>query len=369
MSSRSGPRTGSPRSPALPPTAPRRGGHPRPLRDAGLDGAAGGLPVDAGDRHGRSGQQSPADPRANRKAGCHGIPDERAPDGAEHPGMRHQRRARGLPQLAQSGPRGGSRPGMECGPPDPARMESAHACYADIPVRRGRVDPAAVDHRHQPGCLVAGPHADSTDPRSEFDRSESLFLIVQDAFLTETAQFADVVLPAALWGEKTGCFTNADRTVHLSRKAVDPPGEARSDLDILLDYARRMDFRDKDGAPLVKWTDPEGAFDGWRACSRGRPCDYSGLTYAKLSQGSGIQWPCNEQYPGGGSGCMATACSRRAPTSANCTGTTLPPGRRPHGDRAPERGARRRVVLRGGRPRGPGRRGSWSSASSRPPAS
>jgi anaerobic selenocysteine-containing dehydrogenase len=157
---------------------------------------------------------------------------------------------------------------------------------------------------------------------------ESLFLIVQDAFLTETAQFADVVLPAALWGEKTGCFTNADRTVHLSRKAVDPPGEARSDLDILLDYARRMDFRDKDGAPLVKWTDPEGAFDGWRACSRGRPCDYSGLTYAKLSQGSGIQWPCNEQYPGGGSGCMATACSRRAPTSANCTGTTLPPGRR-----------------------------------------
>jgi ferredoxin-nitrate reductase len=128
---------------------------------------------------------------------------------------------------------------------------------------------------------------------------ESLFLVVQDAFLTETAQFADVVLPTALWGEKTGCFTNADRTVHLSRKAVDPPGEARSDLDILLDYARRMDFRDKDGAPLVKWTDAEGAFDGWRACSRGRPCDYSGLSYAKLSQGSGIQWPCNEQYPEG----------------------------------------------------------------------
>ena len=70
-----------------------------------------------------------------------------------------------------------------------------------------------------------------------------LFLVVvQDLFLTETAQLADVVLPAAGWGEKTGTFTNANRTVHLSDKAVEPPGEARSDLDIFLDYARRMGF-------------------------------------------------------------------------------------------------------------------------------
>ena len=69
-----------------------------------------------------------------------------------------------------------------------------------------------------------------------------LFLVVQDLYLTETAQYADVVLPAAGWGEKTGTFTNVNRTVHLSEKAVDPPGEARSDLDIFLDYARRMDF-------------------------------------------------------------------------------------------------------------------------------
>ncbi|MBO0770154.1 MAG: molybdopterin-dependent oxidoreductase, partial [Actinobacteria bacterium] len=88
---------------------------------------------------------------------------------------------------------------------------------------------------------------------------ERLFLVVTDAFLTETAQLADVVLPSALWGEKTGCYTNADRTVHLSEQAVDPPGEARSDFDILLDYARRMDLRDKDGRPLVKWSTPEQA--------------------------------------------------------------------------------------------------------------
>ncbi|PJJ60860.1 molybdopterin oxidoreductase family protein [Hymenobacter chitinivorans] len=130
-------------------------------------------------------------------------------------------------------------------------------------------------------------------------RQKDLLVVVQDAFLTETAQLADVVLPAALWGEKTGTFTNTDRTVHLSYKAIDPPGEARADLDIFLDYARRMDFRDKDGQPLIKWSTPEEAFEAWKACSKGRPCDYSGLSYAKLTGGSGIQWPCNEQYPDG----------------------------------------------------------------------
>jgi anaerobic selenocysteine-containing dehydrogenase len=128
---------------------------------------------------------------------------------------------------------------------------------------------------------------------------DDLFVVVQDAFMTETAQLADVVLPAAIWGEKTGCFTNADRTVHISHKAVEPPGEARSDFDIFVDYARRMDFRDRDGAPLIKWTQPEEAFDAFKEITRGRPCDYSGLSYAKLSEGSGIQWPCNDKYPNG----------------------------------------------------------------------
>jgi ferredoxin-nitrate reductase len=128
---------------------------------------------------------------------------------------------------------------------------------------------------------------------------EDLFVVVSDAFLTETAAMADVVLPAALWGEKTGCTTNADRTVHLSQQAIRPPGDARSDLDILLDYAQRMDFRDKDGQPLIPWTDSEGAFEGWKACSAGRPCDYSGMSYAMLRDSGGVQWPCNSAYPTG----------------------------------------------------------------------
>ncbi|MEV4756882.1 nitrate reductase [Micromonospora sp. NPDC049559] len=126
-----------------------------------------------------------------------------------------------------------------------------------------------------------------------------LFVVVQDLFLTETARLADVVLPAATWGEKLGTFTNADRTVHLCEPAVAPPGEARPDLDIFLDYARRMDFRDRDGAPLITWTDPESAFEAWKRCSAGRPCDYTGITYDRLRGGSGIQWPCTEETPDG----------------------------------------------------------------------
>jgi ferredoxin-nitrate reductase len=126
---------------------------------------------------------------------------------------------------------------------------------------------------------------------------EDLFVVVQDIFLTETAQYADVVLPAATWGEKTGTFTNADRTVHLSEKAVEPPGEAKSDLDIFLDYARRMDFKDKEGQPLITWDDPKSAFEAWKACSRDRPCDYTGITYDKLMGSSGVQWPCNDEHP------------------------------------------------------------------------
>src|SRR3954451_24277334 len=60
-----------------------------------------------------------------------------------------------------------------------------------------------------------------------------------------------------------------------------------------------MDLRDKDDAPLIKWSDPEDAFKAWKVCSKGRPCDYSGMSYAKLTGGSGIQWPCNEEHPDG----------------------------------------------------------------------
>jgi len=126
-----------------------------------------------------------------------------------------------------------------------------------------------------------------------------LFLVVQDIYLTETARLADVVLPAAGWGEKQGTFTNVNRVVHLADQAVEPPGEARSDLDIFLDYARRMDFRRDDGRPLLEWTGPEDGFRAWQECTRGRLCDYTGMSYERLRGGSGIPWPCNDEHPDG----------------------------------------------------------------------
>jgi ferredoxin-nitrate reductase len=128
---------------------------------------------------------------------------------------------------------------------------------------------------------------------------ERLFVVVSDAFLSETAHLADVVLPAALWGEKTGTYTNHDRTVHLSEQAVDPPGEARPDLEIFLEYASRLGLTDRAGEPLVKWRTPEECFDAFKEATRGRPCDYSGLSYDKLRSGSGAQWPCNDRHPDG----------------------------------------------------------------------
>ncbi|RII17925.1 Nitrate reductase [Streptomyces sp. YIM 130001] len=130
--------------------------------------------------------------------------------------------------------------------------------------------------------------------------SDTCFTVVSDAYPTETTALADVVLPAALWGEKTGTYTNTDRTVHLSEQAVAPPGEARSDLDIWLEYARRMGFTNRDGDDLIPWTDPEGAYEGWQACSRGRPCDYSDISYRRLRDApGGIQWPCTDAAPDG----------------------------------------------------------------------
>jgi anaerobic selenocysteine-containing dehydrogenase len=155
---------------------------------------------------------------------------------------------------------------------------------------------------------------------------DSLFVVVQDIFLTETALLADVVLPAATWGEKIGTFTNADRTVHLSEKAVDPPGETRADLDIFLDFAARLDLKDKDGGPLVHWTDPESAFEAWKRCSAGRPCDYSGITYAKLRGPSGIQWPCTEEHPDGTERLYADGPSWARPDDCESYGRDLVTG-------------------------------------------
>ena len=85
-----------------------------------------------------------------------------------------------------------------------------------------------------------------------------------------------------------------------------------------------MDFRDKDGEPLVKWNDAGGGLRGVEAsAARGRPCDYTGLSYDKLRGGSGIQWPCTDERPDGTERLYADgAVLRRTRTTARPTATT-----------------------------------------------
>lgn len=125
------------------------------------------------------------------------------------------------------------------------------------------------------------------------------FVVVQDPFLTETTAVADVVLPAALWGEKEGTMENADRTINLVRKAVEPPEGVKSDFEIFLDFAKRMDLKDKDGQPLIGFATPEECFEEFKRVSKGRPCDMTGITYERLEKENGLRWPVpDENSPG-----------------------------------------------------------------------
>ena len=129
---------------------------------------------------------------------------------------------------------------------------------------------------------------------------EQMFVVVQDPFMdAESVDIADLYLPAAMWGEKTGCVTNADRSVNLLLKAIEPPGQARSDFDIFIDVAERLELKDKDGGALVAFTAPGDAFNEWRKVSKGRPCDYSGMTYELILQNGAVRWPCNDAHPHG----------------------------------------------------------------------
>jgi formate dehydrogenase major subunit len=115
------------------------------------------------------------------------------------------------------------------------------------------------------------------------------FMVVQDIFLTATAELADVVLPAAAsWAESEGTVTNSERRVQRVRKALEPPGEARDDLWIIEDIASRM------GADWG-WRTAE---DAWNELRKLSPV-HAGMSYKRLEELGGLQWPCyDETHPG-----------------------------------------------------------------------
>ena len=145
----------------------------------------------------------------------------------------------------------------------------------------------------------------ATNPLVSFPDQEKLrktlakldLLVVQDAFMSDTAQIADVVFAAATWGEKEGTYTNSERRVNRANKAVEPEGSAKSDFDIFVEFSDY--FQGVKALLYPEWTRPIDAFDEWKEVSRGQLCDYSGITYELLEQEGGIQWPCNEQFPKG----------------------------------------------------------------------
>jgi nitrate reductase (cytochrome) len=124
---------------------------------------------------------------------------------------------------------------------------------------------------------------------------ERTFVVVADAFHpTETTKYADVVLPAAMWVEKSGVFSQSERRYHYVPNLAEPPGEARSDFDILIDLADRLGHSD-----LFPNRTQEDIWNEWRKISGTSYYNFEGITYERLKNQPGILWPCpDEDHPG-----------------------------------------------------------------------
>jgi formate dehydrogenase major subunit len=135
-------------------------------------------------------------------------------------------------------------------------------------------------------CIGENPAQSEADCEHTVARLGMLdHLVVQDIFLTRTAELADVVLPAsAAWCESDGTATNSERRVQRIRKAVSPPGEARDDIAILCGLAARLGHD-------WKYADAEEVWNELRAVSP----DHYGMTYERLAEHQGLQWPCPSQ--------------------------------------------------------------------------
>jgi predicted molibdopterin-dependent oxidoreductase YjgC len=177
-----------------------------------------------------------------------------------------------------------------------ARAKFAEAWGVDIPPRYGwhlsqMFEAMERGELRAIYCIGENPASSEADVR----RAQHLLadldcLIVQDIFLTKTAELADVVLPAsAAWAESEGTVTNSERRVQRVRKALDPPGNARDDIWIIAEVARRLG---------VDWGEvtPEAAWNELRSLAP----NHAGMSYRRLEELGGIQWPCfDEDDPGG----------------------------------------------------------------------
>ncbi len=168
---------------------------------------------------------------------------------------------------------------------------------ARLPAKRGLAYPDIIEGAV--GGKIRAMWIIATNPLVSFPNQDVLrqalsnldFLVVQDGYHpTPTTEHAHLVLPAAMWGEKEGTYTNSERRISKVNKAVQPPGNARSDFDIFLSVAEKWGCREE---LFPGWTTPADAFNEWRRVSAGRLCDYSGISYELLAEGP-VQWPLAE---------------------------------------------------------------------------
>jgi anaerobic selenocysteine-containing dehydrogenase len=172
-----------------------------------------------------------------------------------------------------------------------------------IPTARGLAYPdiieAAVHGRIKALWFIA------TNPAVSFPNYNLLqhalrnveFLVVQDGFHpTPTSEFAHLVLPAAIWGEKQGTYTNSERRVSKVNAAVAPPENARPDFDIFLDIAQRLGVKEE---LYPGWMSTHDAFLEWQRVSAGRMCDYSQFSWQQIEDENGVQWGGTSLYPDG----------------------------------------------------------------------
>ena len=186
-------------------------------------------------------------------------------------------------------------PGFQHVENDELRAKFEAAWGASIPPRRGW-HLSGMFQAMERGELTALYVVGENPVQSEADQAHAKHLlegleclVVQDIFLTATAELADVVLPAsAMWAESEGTVTSSERRVQRVHAALRPPGQARDDLDIVVDLARRLG---------CDWGHPT-AEDVWNEVRRLSPV-HAGMSYARLEALGGIQWPCyDEAHPG-----------------------------------------------------------------------
>lgn len=137
------------------------------------------------------------------------------------------------------------------------------------------------------GMYIMGENPAMSDPNLNHARkalASLKHLVVQDIFMTETAHYADVILPASAFPEKTGTFTNTDRLVQLGRQAIDPPGEARQDLEIIQSLAERLDLN-------WDYTGPRDVFNEMRRAMS----SIAGITWERLEAESSVTYPCRQE--------------------------------------------------------------------------